>query len=250
MPAILDENTQFTDAAGKPLVNGFIYIGTQAADPVLNPVTIYSDRELTAVIANPQTLDALGRSTNKIWVAGPYSIKIEDLNNVQIYQNLDNGAEVSSGITSISNIVGANTITGTASTAITAYVDKELYTFISAAVNTGPVTLNFDSVGAKALLKNHNVAMAANDIEAHQAVVAMYNAADDTFEWVNQNVKYIEASIASIIAGLSAGINFIGGLTTSNGTDADHDIDIAVGEARDDANAVGIRGTRKTHGVL
>jgi len=240
MPAILDEKQQFVDAAGRPLVNGFVYFGVQNADPVLNPVSIFSDRALTIALSNPQTLDSLGQSTNKVWIDGPYSMKVEDLNNVQIDQELDNGEEVSSGITSISNIVGSDTITGTASTTITAYVDKELYTFISAAVNTGAVTLNFDSVGGKSFLKNHNQAFVAGDIEAHQAVIAMYNATDDTFEWVNQNLGYIEASIAAVIAGLSVGINFIGGLTTSNGTDADHDIDIAVGEARDDGNTANI----------
>ena len=37
----------------------------------------------------------------------------------------------------------------------------------------------------------------------------------------------------SALTGLSPNTNFIGGLNTSNGTDADHDINIAVGSARD-----------------
>ena len=67
MPAQIDENTQFVDSSGAPIVNGFIYIGDQNADPVLNPQAIFSDRALTVALANPQRTDSDGRSVNKIW---------------------------------------------------------------------------------------------------------------------------------------------------------------------------------------
>jgi len=67
MPARIDERTQFVDDAGNPIVNGSIYIGLQNADPVANPITIFSDRALTVPIANPQLTDSEGRSVNKIW---------------------------------------------------------------------------------------------------------------------------------------------------------------------------------------
>jgi len=69
MSAKIDENTQFKKD-GRPLVNGKIYIGVNLLDPVANPITICSDRDLSVVLANPQTLDADGRSANKIWIHG------------------------------------------------------------------------------------------------------------------------------------------------------------------------------------
>ncbi len=47
MTAVLDEHTQFMDSGGRPFSGGFVYIGDVGADPVLNPQTVYSDRELT-----------------------------------------------------------------------------------------------------------------------------------------------------------------------------------------------------------
>lgn len=93
MPSVFNEHEPFTDLSGKPIVNGKIYIGVQNQDPkpVGNRITIYSDRDLTTPIDNPQTTDATGRSTNKIWVPGKYSIRIDDSTDTQAYQNLDAG---------------------------------------------------------------------------------------------------------------------------------------------------------------
>ena len=60
MAAVLDEQTQFVDDGGKPVVNGFLYFGTVNADPKLNPKSIFSDRALSSALANPQRTDANG----------------------------------------------------------------------------------------------------------------------------------------------------------------------------------------------
>lgn len=189
MPATLNEQTQFTDSSGKPLVSGKVYFGVQNADPTVSPITIFSDRELTVVISNPQILDALGRTTNKVWVPGRYSMRVDDLNDVQIYQELDNGESSDVGVTILENVSGANTITATAASTITVYEDKEQYTFTVAQVNTTAVTLNIDGVGAKSITKNHDQAILPGDFEEDQIVIVSYNSTDDVFEWVNQNLK-------------------------------------------------------------
>jgi len=191
MSAVLDENTQFVDSSGAPLVGGFLFFGIQNADPVLNPISIFSDRALTIAIANPQTLDALGRSTNKVWLDGRYSMRVEDLNNVQIYQELDNGESASAGIEGLENVSGADTITATGVTGITSYVDQQQFIFKVAQTNTAAVTLNIDSVGARSVVKNHDKAILPNDFEANQIVIVAYNSTDDVFEWVNQNAKTV-----------------------------------------------------------
>jgi hypothetical protein len=192
MPAVLTEHTQFTDSAGRPLVDGSVYFGVQNADPVISPVTIYSDRELTTPIANPQTLDSFGRTANKVWVAGRYSIRVDDVNDVQKYQELDNGESPDVGVTALENVTGANTVVATAASTITAYEDLEQYTLRAAQANTAGITLNIDSVGAKSVLKNHDQAILPGEWEADQNVIVSYNLTDDVFEWVNQNNKVID----------------------------------------------------------
>lgn len=91
MAAILNEQTQYVDASGRPLAGGSVYIGDVSADPVANPKSIFSDRAMTAALANPQTLDANGRATNKMWTDGKYSLQVRDINGAQVFQDLDRG---------------------------------------------------------------------------------------------------------------------------------------------------------------
>jgi hypothetical protein len=91
MATILNEQAQYVDASGKPLVGGSVYIGDVGADPVLNPKAIFSDRAMTSALANPQTLDANGRTANKIWTDGKYSLQVNDINGVQVFQDIDRG---------------------------------------------------------------------------------------------------------------------------------------------------------------
>jgi len=189
MAAILDEHTQYVDTGGRPLVNGKLYIGDDSADPVANPKTIYSDRALTVVASNPQTLDANGRTTVKLYISGKYSLQVDDSNDVQVYQNLDAGeAALAVSLTGLTGVVGGDTITAQAVPTLTAYEDLSQFIFTATQVNTGVVTLNIDGIGAKSVLKNHDEALVGGEIEADQVVIVIYNATDDVFEITNQNV--------------------------------------------------------------
>ena len=189
MAAKIDENTQFTGIDGKPLTNGKIYIGSATLDPVLNPITIYSDRALSVVLANPQTLDGQGRPTNKIWIPERYSLRVDDEDAVQQLIDLDAGEFPESGITGISNVQGTNAITGQANPGITSYVDQEQYTFAVANENTGAVTVNFDSVGVKPVKRNFDQDIVKGQFKQNQIVILTYNATADVFEWTNQNFR-------------------------------------------------------------
>lgn len=186
MAALLDEHQQWELSSGVPLVNGKIYIGSRNQDPVLNPITIYSDRALATVLSQPQRTDASGRAENKIHVPGRYSIKVTDENDVQLYQNLDAGEEAASGITSLSNVQGIDAITAEATPAITAYSNQEIYVFRAAASNTGAVTLDAGG-GATAVVKNDDEALVAGDILADQIVMVAYDETDDQFEIANHS---------------------------------------------------------------
>lgn len=193
MASLIDEHTQFLDSAGTPIVNGYVYIGSQNQDPVLNPITIYSDRALTTTLSNPQRTDANGRTTNKIYAAGRYSIKVEDANNVQRYQELDNGEEPASGITTLTNVQGINAITAEASPAITSYTDGEIYVLKAANANTGAVTLDAGG-GAKDVRKNGADALAANEITGDTVIIVAYNSTSDDFDLLSLQQPFTMAA--------------------------------------------------------
>lgn len=225
MAARIDERTQFVDTGGNPVVAGSIFIGENGLDPEINPITIYSDRELTTVIANPQTLDEYGRSSNKIWIPGKYSMKVTDVDDVQLLQDLDAGVVTEVGNTILTDVLGADIITANAVNTITSYVDGQTYIFTVAANNTGPVTLNIDSLGAKAIQKNYTAALVADDFVATYEVVVVYNGDNDVFQWVN-----LIAEPAGFPIDYLAG----GALTLSAGTT--DTVANAAGFARDNTN--------------
>lgn len=195
MAATLDEHTQYFDVAGDPLVGGKVYIGDQNSDPVANPKDIFSDRELTIALANPQTLDSFGQTANKIWTEGNYSLRVDDVNDVQVHQELDNGTAQDGTILSLTGITGADTITATAVTTITAYVDKKIYFFYPVLDNTDAVTLNIDGVGAKAVVKKYASPLDAGDFQATEAVIVSFNSANDNFDWINQSGSNGEGTV-------------------------------------------------------
>lgn len=224
MTTMIDEHPAFFDTAGRPLVDGEVFIGVVNSDPELNPTAIFSDRALSVVLANPQTIDALGRSTNKIWIPGEYSMKVEDSDGVQVYQELDNGETSGATITLLSNVIGADTVTATtAGATITAYEDGGIYILRSVAANTGAMTLDIDSVGPIDIVRNQDQAMLADQIENDQMVKLIYNSDTDNFEVSNQNIKTehwtkgtdVASAAALDIAGAGGGNYFdITGTTT------------------------------------
>jgi hypothetical protein len=61
------------------------------------------------------------------------------------------------------------------SPSIPSYQTGASYWFKAGAANTGAVTVNFNALGPKAIVKQHNLALAANDIQAGQWVVVIYD---------------------------------------------------------------------------
>lgn len=78
---------------------------------------------------------------------------------------------------------GTDTITLTSDSTISAYADGMRFTFIAGGANTGPATLNIDSVGAKAVVKGKNTALAAGDIIADMACDVVYDASEGSGSW-------------------------------------------------------------------
>jgi hypothetical protein len=75
----------------------------------------------------------------------------------------------------LTGVAGADTITASATPAITAYAAGNKFTFVAAGANTGAVTLNINGLGAKAVTKSGVGALSAGDIAASSVVSVIYD---------------------------------------------------------------------------
>lgn len=75
----------------------------------------------------------------------------------------------------ITSVSGTNTITGTLSPAISAYVAGQTFRFVAAGANTGAVTLNINGLGAKAITKSGTTALEVGDIASGAAIQVVYD---------------------------------------------------------------------------
>ena len=82
----------FTDTAGQPLEDGFVYIGIANQDPVTNPITVYWDAALTIPATQPiRTLAGYPSRAGTpavLYVNSDYSITVKNKNNALVYQSL------------------------------------------------------------------------------------------------------------------------------------------------------------------
>lgn len=164
---------QFFDANGEPLVGGKLY--TYAAGTT-TPLATYTSSSGAVSNTNPVILDARGEAN--VWLAlQAYKFKLTTAADVEIW-TVDN---VTSGETFgasqwLTSIAGTNTITATLSSAnFTAYAAGQTFSFRAVNANTGAVTLNINSLGAKAVTKTGAVALIANDILVGQVVTVVYD---------------------------------------------------------------------------
>lgn len=158
-----------------------MYVGVNGLDPKINDISIFSDRQLTLELDNPQILNSNGRSTNKIWIEGEYSFSVENTNDVQQLIDLDAGEVKSGGTIILSNVQGSNTITATANPAITSYVNGQIYTFQPVITNTGPTTLNIDNLGEVAI-NSLGVAMVGGELIAGLNFLIAFNDGNTEFD--------------------------------------------------------------------
>jgi hypothetical protein len=79
----------FTDAAGEPLENGYIWIGTANLDPQANPINVYWDAALTQLAAQPiRTLGGYPSNSGtpaRLYVNSDYSIRVMNKNGSVVY---------------------------------------------------------------------------------------------------------------------------------------------------------------------
>lgn len=75
----------------------------------------------------------------------------------------------------LASVVGTDTITASAPVTPSAYAAGQTFRFVSAGANTGAVTLNVSSLGAKSITKFGTTALAAGDIISGAVVTVTYD---------------------------------------------------------------------------
>lgn len=85
----------------------------------------------------------------------------------------------------IGSVSGADTITGSLTPSLTAYAAGQMFYFVAAGTNTGAVTLNINSLGAKSVTKDGSTALVAGDIASGELVIVVYDGT--RFQTVSPN---------------------------------------------------------------
>lgn len=152
------------NTAGQPVVTGTVISST-----AFNALTA----DLATGLSTCVTKDGQTNPTANLPMAG---YKLTGLGTGSAATDSPTLGQVQSGTVSlIGSISGTDTITGSLSPALTAYAAGQMFWFVSAGANTGAVTLNVNSLGAKNVTRDGSTALVANDIASGEVVVVVYD---------------------------------------------------------------------------
>ena len=155
--------TFLINSAGQPVV----------ANTVISATTFNA---LTADLANGLTTcitkDGQTTPTANIPMGG---FKITNLANGTAATDAATVAQIQSNGAALVTVTGTDTLTGTLTPALTTYVTGAVYYFIAPATNTGAVTLNIDTLGAKNVTRDGTTALVAGDIVSGEMVAVVYD---------------------------------------------------------------------------
>jgi hypothetical protein len=84
-------------------------------------------------------------------------------------------SQVQSSFGSFLTVAGTDTITASVSPSLTAYATGQMFAFVAANTNTGAVTINISSLGAKSITKTGTTALVAGDLTANYLYVVVYD---------------------------------------------------------------------------
>jgi hypothetical protein len=197
--------TFLINTAGQPVVAGTVISSTAfnalTADLATGLSTVITKDGQTTVTAN------IPMSTYKFTGLGVGSAATDSANLSQVQST------VTKLLTSVS---GTDTITAVGAPVVAAYAAGQMFYFVATGDNTGAVTLNIDSLGAKAVTRDGSVALAAGDIKSGEVVVVVYDGT--RFQVVSQLNSAGNATFANV--SITSALNVGGVATFSAGTAA------------------------------
>ena len=203
------------NTAGQPVVSGTVISSTAfnalTADLATGLSTCITKDGQTTVTAN------IPMANYKFTGLGAGSAAADSANLSQVQSTV---------VKLLASVSGTDTITAVGSPTVAAYAAGQMFYFVAAGDNTGAVTINIDSLGAKAVTRDGSVALAAGDIKSGEVVVIVYDGT--RFQVVSQlnssgDARFANVSIASAlnvggVATFSAGTAAAPAITTTGDT--------------------------------
>lgn len=152
------------NSAGQPVVSGTVISST-----AFNALTA----DLATGLSTCITKDGQTTVTANIPMAG---YKFTGLGTGSAAGDSPNLSQVQSTVVKLlASVSGADTITAVGSPTVAAYAAGQMFYFVAAGTNTGAVTLNIDSLGAKAVTRDGSTALIAGDIQSGEVCVVVYD---------------------------------------------------------------------------
>lgn len=143
----------------------------------------------------------------------------------------------------LTSVSGTNTITAIGAVGMSAYVAGQRFSFIAAGNNTGAVTININSAGAKSIVKNGSVALQSGDMASGAAYEIVYDGTN--FQLINPKSSTSVSSVSGGSTGIFMASTTAVTATISSGTPAVFTVASSV-----DVPANGTQITLNTTGVL
>ena len=151
------------NSAGQPVA-----AGTTITATAFNALTA----DLATGLSTALTKDGQTTATGNIPMGG---FKLTGLGTGSAATDGANVGQLQGGLSSFLSVSGTNTITATASPALSAYTIGQVFWFRPAGTNSGAVTINIDGLGAKQLVKGGATPLITGDLISGYAYGIMYN---------------------------------------------------------------------------
>ena len=135
----------------------------------------------------------------------------------------------------LASVSGADTITAQGAPTLAAYAAGQMFYFVAAGANTGAVTINIDSLGAKNITRDGTTALAAGDIQSGEVCVIVYDGTQ--FQLVNGASQSASIVTENLTVNKATVLNESGG---DNDTRIEGDTDANLFFVDASADAVGI----------
>lgn len=167
---------QFLDANGNPLAGGLVYF---YIPNTTTPKDTWQDAGKSALNTNPVVCDARGQAT--IYGEGDYRQILQDAAGNQIWDKNTaspiSASDAQAGAENFAADTGtANSMAAALDPAPSALTNGMTVRIQAAAANTGPTTLNLNTLGAKAILGSDGTALAGGEIVTGKIVTLVWNA--------------------------------------------------------------------------
>lgn len=196
------------NSAGQPVVTNTVISST-----AFNQLTA----DLATGLSTAITKDGQTTPTNNIPLGG---YKVTNLGNGTSATDAVNLSQLQNSTGTFLTVSGTDTLTGTVSPTVTAYAVGQIFSFVAAATNTGAVTINISSVGAKSITRLGATSLIAGDLIINSLAFIVYDGTQ--FQLLNPNTftnitftgnatfaAYTETITASGTVGASATLSIV-----------------------------------------